>query len=41
MHMPDKYLIILYNPQDSEKQKLMEMARGCNNIFFHYEPSDI
>jgi glycosyltransferase involved in cell wall biosynthesis len=41
MHMPDKYLIILYNPNDSEKQVLMNMARGCNNIFFHHESSDM
>jgi glycosyltransferase involved in cell wall biosynthesis len=41
MHMPDKYLIILYNPNDSEKQVLMNMARGCNNIFFHHEGADI
>jgi glycosyltransferase involved in cell wall biosynthesis len=41
IHMPEKNLIILYNPHDSEKQTLMRMASGHNNIFFHHEPTDM
>ncbi len=41
IHMPEKNLIVLYNPYDSEKASIMQMARGYNNIFFYYEPSDI
>ena len=41
IHMPEKNLIILYNPDDSEKISSMRMASGHNNIFFHHEPSDV
>jgi glycosyltransferase involved in cell wall biosynthesis len=41
MHMPEKNLVILYNSHDSEKQSVMHMARGYNNIFFHRESSDL
>ena len=41
IHMPDKNLVVLYNPHDSEKQQLMQMASGYNNIYFHYEPNDL
>lgn len=40
-HMPEKNLIVLYNPNDNEKIALMKMASGHNNIFFYHEPSDI
>jgi glycosyltransferase involved in cell wall biosynthesis len=41
IHMPDKYLIVFYNSQDTEKQNLMHMARGYNNIFFHEAKSSM
>lgn len=41
IHMPEKNLIVLYNPRDSEKASIMQMARGYNNIFFYHEPRDI
>lgn len=41
VHMPEKNLIIIYNPDDPDKERIMKMAMGCNNIFFHYEPSDM
>ena len=40
-HMPEKNLIILYSPHDPDKERLMKMAIGCNNIFFHYESRDM
>lgn len=41
IHMPEKNLIILYGQHDTEKESLMEMAIGCNNIFFVNEPHDM
>ena len=41
IHMPEKNLIILYDPRDSETQILMNMARGSDNIFFLHDSSDI
>lgn len=41
IHMPEKNIIILYNPEDPEKERLMKMAMGCNNIFFYHEKSDM
>lgn len=41
IHMPDKNLIILYGPHDTEKESLMRMAMGANNIFFLNEPRDM
>lgn len=41
IHMPEKNLIVFYNDQDSEKQSVMHMARGYNNIFFLRETSDL
>jgi glycosyltransferase involved in cell wall biosynthesis len=41
IHMPEKNLIVLYNPFDKDREFFMQMARGYNNIFFHHEPNDI
>jgi glycosyltransferase involved in cell wall biosynthesis len=41
IHMPEKNLVIIYNPDDPDRERIMKMAMGCNNIFFHYEPSDM
>jgi glycosyltransferase involved in cell wall biosynthesis len=40
-HMPDKNLIVLYNPDDPDKEHVMKEAVGCNNIFFYHEPHDM
>ncbi len=41
IHTPDKNLIILYNPYDTDREYYMQLARGYNNIFFHHESSDL
>ncbi len=40
-HMPDKSLIVLYNPEDPAKEQVMKYAVGCSNIFFHHETRDM
>jgi glycosyltransferase involved in cell wall biosynthesis len=34
VHMPLKNLIVLYNPNDPDTEKVMKVARGSGNIFF-------
>jgi glycosyltransferase involved in cell wall biosynthesis len=41
IHMPDKKLIILYNPTDPDIERVMQIARGSNNIFFINEPGEM
>ncbi len=41
VHMPLKNLIVLYNPTDPETEKVMQVARGSNNIFFINEPLEM
>lgn len=40
-HMPEKNLIVLYNPDDPAKEQVMRYAVGCSNIFFHHETKDM
>ena len=41
VHMPLKNLIVLYNPNDPDTEKVMQIARGSNNIFFIHEPLEM
>lgn len=41
VHMPEKKLIILYNPSDPDLERVMQIARGTSNIFFIDEPGEM